>query len=211
MKHIENISALFSKSFVEHPLIETFSAGELKLTSGRLVACDPLITADMPAFLMQFPAGSWPLFVHKERESNCIAYVELVFSETAVAHWEMARCEGQHLKDLAEGEIFGYPVDSGMGCLMDAEAQTALSTLEQQLFQQKGDKFMGLYEEFFHKHFFQEDGAVNQYSVLQPGKDAHADIFAFETGYGEGFYATYLGTDANGIPVKVISEFIEIV
>ena len=55
MTHLKNIAALFNKNFVESPLIETFEAGKIRLTTGRIVACDPLITNDMAAFKINFP------------------------------------------------------------------------------------------------------------------------------------------------------------
>ena len=210
MNHIENIKKLFNKDFVESPLIESFDAGNLILTSGKLVASDPLITSEMPAFTTTFPVGEFPVLVHKEIESNCIAYAEIVFSSDEITTWELATSEGQHLTELEEGEIYGFPVESGMGCLMDFETQEHLNLLEQHLFKRKGDDFTGIYEEFFHEHFFQEEGAVNQYAFLKPHEEKPGNLFAFETGYGEGFYASYIGFDKNNVPVKVVSEFVEI-
>ena len=210
MNHIENIKKLFNKDFVENPLIETFEAGNLILTSGKLVASDPLITSEMAAFTTTFPVGEFPVLVHKEIESNCIAYTEIVFSGAEITSWELATSEGQHLTELEEGEIYGFPVESGMGCLMDYETQENLNLLEQHLFKRKGDDFTGIYEEFFHEHFFQEEGAVNQYAFLKPNDEKPGNLFAFETGYGEGFYASYIGFDKNNVPVKVVSEFVEI-
>ena len=210
MNHIENIKKLFNKDFVENPLIESFEAGNLILTSGKLVASDPLITSEMPAFTTTFPVGEFPVLVHKEIESNCIAYAEIVFSSDEITTWELATSEGQHLTELEEGEIYGFPVESGMGCLMDFETQENLNLLEQHLFKRKGDDFTGIYEEFFHEHFFQEEGAVNQYAFLKPHEEKPGNLFAFETGYGEGFYASYIGFDKNNVPVKVVSEFVEI-
>ena len=74
----------------------------------------------------------------------------------------------------------------------------------------KGDDFMGIYEEFFHEHFFDENGAIDQFAFLKPNDDKKGNIFAFETGYGEGFYASYIGFDEENIPVKMVTEFIEI-
>lgn len=210
MNHLENISKLFSKDFVESPLLETFDAGKLYLPTGQLVACDPLVTSDMPAFIQKFPTGAFPIFVHKERESNCVAYVEIVFSQTKVVSWEMATIEGQNISDLKEEEIFGYPVESGMGCFMDADTQNELSRLEQRIYKRKGVDFMGLYEEFFHAHFFDENGAIDQFALLKPSDTKPGNIFAFETGYGEGFFGSYIGFDEQKMPVKVITEFIEI-
>ena len=60
MKHLENIQKLFTKNFVENPLIESFDAGKINLPSGKLVACDPLITNDMKEFKIHFPQGEFP-------------------------------------------------------------------------------------------------------------------------------------------------------
>lgn len=211
MKHLGNLHQLFAKNFVEHPLIETLEVGNINLPTGKLVACDPLITSEMPSFQIEFPIGEFPILVHKERDSNCVAYVEIVFIPSTVVRWELAICKGQHMHDLKEGEIYGYPVESGMGCFMDVETQECLNRLEKRLFHRKGEEFMGIYEEFFHEHFFQQQGAINQYAFLTPQEDHAGNIFAFETGYGQGFYASYIGFDSNELPVKIVSEFIEII
>ena len=210
MSHIENISKLFSKNFIETPLLETFEAGKIILPTGRIVACDPLITNDMKEFKIHFPEGEFPILIHKEKESNCVAYAEIIFSKSEITAWKMATNEGQNTDDLKDGEIFGYPVERGMGCFMDVETQEDLNLLEQKLFRRKGDDFMGIYEEFFHEHFFDENGAIDQFAFLKPNDDKKGNIFAFETGYGEGFYASYIGFDEENIPVKMVTEFIEI-
>ena len=69
---------------------------------------------------------------------------------------------------------------------------------------------MGIYEEFFHDYFFDEKGAIDQYAFLKPADGHPGTIFAFETGYGEGFYASYIAYDKDHKPVKIITEFIEI-
>lgn len=210
MTHIENIKKLFSKDFVESPLLESFEVGKIYLSSGKLVACDPLITNDMLPFSTEFPKGEFSVMLHKEKESNCVAYAEIIFNTAEIKDWKLATTSGQNLKELADGEVFGYPVESGMGCFMDADTQSSLNELEQKLYHNKGGDFMGIYEEFFHEYFFDENGAIDQYAFLKPS-DAHpGTIFAFETGYGEGFYASYIAYDKNQSPVKIITEFIEI-
>lgn len=210
MTHLENISKLFTKNFVESPLLETFDAGKIHLPTGQLVACDPLITKDMKSFTMPFPTGDFTVLVHKERESHCIAYVEIIFEKDEIATWQLAVTAGQDPAELQKHEVYGYPVDSGMGCFMDVETQDRLNHLENRLFHRKGADFMGIYEEFFHDHFFDENGAIDQYAFLKPDDDRPGNIFAFETGYGDGFYATYIAFGTEGQPLKVVTEFIEI-
>lgn len=210
MTHVENIKKLFSKNFVESPLLESFEVGKIYLSSGKLVACDPLITNDMLPFSTEFPKGDFSVLLHKERESNCVAYAEIIFSNSEITDWKLATTAGQNVKDLASGEVFGFPVESGMGCLMDVDTQNSLNELEHKLYHSKGADFMGIYEEFFHEHFFDENGAIDQYAFLKPSEEHPGTIFAFETGYGEGFYASYIGYDKNQTPVKIVTEFIEI-
>ncbi|NPA10076.1 MAG: DUF4241 domain-containing protein [Chlorobi bacterium] len=210
MTHIENIKKLFSKNFIESPLLESFEVGKIYLSSGKLVACDPLITNDMKPFSITFPKGDFSVLLHKERESNCVAYAEIIFSQSEITDWKLATTEGQNIKDLEEGEVFGYPVESGMGCFMDMDTQNNLNELEQRLYHSKGVDFMGIYEEFFHEYFFDEKGAIDQFAFLKPSENHPGTIFAFETGYGEGFYASYIGFDKNNNPVKIVTEFIEI-
>lgn len=210
MNPIQNIAKLFSKSSMEHPSVESYDAGTIHLSTGKMVACDPLTTQDMQPFEMNFPKGDFPVVVHREKDSHCIAYVEVAFSDAMVTAWQLATTKGQDIKDLKSNEIFGYPVQSGMGCLMDWETQDALNALEQQLYKEKGEEFMGIYEEFFHQHFFDDNGAIDQYASLVPNEQLKNNIIAFETGYGEGFYASYIGLDVQEQPVKLISEFIEI-
>lgn len=210
MTHIENIKKLFSKNFVESPLLESFEVGKIYLSSGKLVACDPLITNDMKPFSTDFSKGDFSVLLHKERESNCVAYAEIIFSQSEITDWKLATTEGQNVKDLAEGEVFGYPVESGMGCFMDVDTQNSLNELEQRLYHSKGVDFMGIYEEFFHEYFFDEKGAIDQFAFLKPSENHPGTIFAFETGYGEGFYASYIAFDKNNNPVKIVTEFIEI-
>lgn len=211
MTHIENIKKLFSKNFVENPLLETYEAGEIYISSGFIVASDPLISPDHSAFQQEFPKGHFPVHIYKETDSNCVAYCEIVFDKNQLAeNWKLALCEGQNLKDLKNEEIYGYLVESGMGSFMDKDAQKSLNQLEKELFDQKGDDFMGIYEAFFHSHFFDENGAIDQFAVLKLYEQKSENMVAFETGYGEGFYASYIGYSKDNQVVKLISEFIEI-
>ena len=123
MQHLENIENLFTKNHIENPLIESFDAGIINLPTGRIIACDPLITNDMKEFKINFPQGQFAVLVHKERESNCIAYVEIVFADEEIVAWKLATTEDQNIDELKGEEIFGYPVESGMGCFMDFETQ----------------------------------------------------------------------------------------
>ena len=210
MSQLDSLKKLFSKNFVESPLIDSFEVGLLHLSSGKIVVCDPVITPDKSAFNQLFPKGNFPIFIHKEKESNCIAYSEVRFGEEDVVDWSLALCDDQNLNDLAEGEIFGFPVESGMASVMDFETQTSLNDLEQELYKKKGVDFLGIYEEYFHPAFYDSQGAIDQFAIMKPYDKKENNMLTFEAGYGEGFYASYIGYDKNNVPQKLITEFIEI-
>lgn len=210
MQYIENIQKLFNKDFVESPLIESFDAGLLHFSSGKIVVCDPILTNDKEPFSVAFPKGNFPIHIHKERESGGVAYVEIVFSQEEISRWEMAICKGQNTQDLSEGEIFGFPVQSGMACVMDADTQEMLNVLEQELYEQKGEAFQGIYEEFFHHHFFDAKGQIADFALLPIKKNEPNNLIAFEAGHGEGFYASYIAWDKDNKPAKLIVELIEV-
>lgn len=44
------------------------------------------------------------------------------FTNEQAIEWELATRAGQELNQLKEDELFGYGVNTGMGCFMDAEA-----------------------------------------------------------------------------------------
>lgn len=210
MSHISSIKKLFSKQFVESPNIDTFEAGRLHISSGHIVICDPVITPDKTAFNQLFPKGDYQVLIHKEKDSNCIAYSEVVFGGDEITNWQLALSDDQDLNDLDEGEIFGFPVESGMAAVMDFETQKQLNALEQELYQKKAADFMGIYEEFFHPHFYDSNGAIDQFAMMKPYETKPENMLTFEAGYGEGFYASYIGYNKDNVPQKLITEFIEI-
>ena len=74
MIHIENIKKLFSRDFVENPLLETYEVGKIHISSGKIVASDALISPDHSAFNQEFPKGDFQVLVHKER---AVSYTHL--------------------------------------------------------------------------------------------------------------------------------------
>jgi hypothetical protein len=88
----------------------------------------------MQPFATEFPKETFSCFTAQERESNCVAYVEIIFSNSEIAEWKMATTAGQ-MKRFADGEVFGYPVESGMGRFMDVDTQNSLNELGAEIIQ----------------------------------------------------------------------------
>ncbi|MEN7367849.1 DUF4241 domain-containing protein [Bacillus safensis] len=59
-----------------------------------------------------------------------VVYALIKFTNEQAIEWEIATRAGQELNELKEDEIFGYGVNTGMGCFMDAEAAQYLQAYE---------------------------------------------------------------------------------
>lgn len=56
-------------------------------------------------------------------------FAVIKFTNEQAIEWEIATRAGQELKQLKEDELFGYGVNMGMGCFMDAEAARTMISI----------------------------------------------------------------------------------
>lgn len=98
--------------------------GHIEITSGHIVACDPFVSEGNQSFMRKVALGKHPILLMVKRlESGDerVAYAMIKFTNEQAIEWEIATRAGQELKQLKEDEFFGYGVNKGMGCFMDAE------------------------------------------------------------------------------------------
>lgn len=176
--------------------------GRLKIVSGKIVACDPLLF-HKKTFEQTVPIGEYPLFVWFDEE-NQIAAAELKLAESTPVRWEMAIKPGQKIEELKEGEIFGYPVDTGLGCFADVEAIINLEKIEAELAEELGEDFISLYDDLVEDVLIQNDDVWGNLEVC---KNSGLNIIMFNSGYGDGFYASYWGFDEEDRIVSLVTDF----
>lgn len=170
--------------------------GNLKVTSGRIIACDPLHVEEYGIpYTYVFPIGEFPvqLAIAKVEDVEMTAFSRIFFSEEPVVKWEMALQQGQAPLPLGGEKIHGYGVDGGMGVLMDEDASKVIDK----------DGLMNddapLYTEM-DKHYHD----TWKYAMYNVGQ---YNVAAFTTGFGDGRYASYIGFDANGKPCRLLTDF----
>lgn len=104
--------------------------GDLVLSTGQVVACDPLVFPETKPFQTIVPPGHYPVFVSvasfARDNDRRIAYALLRFHMGQPVRWELATLAGQDSRSLQEDQFFGYPVDSGTACFMDIDAAAGL-------------------------------------------------------------------------------------
>lgn len=169
---------------------DKIAAGNLKVSSGKIIATDPVTLSDAIAFNEEFPIGEFPVELamaninaNKDRR---VAFARVKFSDKPISKWEFALLPGQTPIPLNSKEIYGYGVDAGLGLFVDQAAKNSLNTL---LDKNWDNIFSEKFEDYLN-YSFQNHNAV-----------------FFSTGYGDGFYATYIGRDSDGKICQLLTDF----
>lgn len=188
-------------------------AGNLVVTSGSIVACDPTCIEDDPQpFAARIAPGLYPVVLSIARFPNGnerVAYATLRVDEQDPARWEIA----SRLGDAPSArDVPCYNVDSGTGCFMDVDALRALLGRAQHDDQDGGaggddaDVEPGpleLVSEAVYAAHVPTWGCANV--ALEP--ETTATVVGFSSGFGDGAYVTYIGYDAGGTPVCFTTDF----
>lgn len=186
-------------------ILKPYKIGELRLTSGKLVACDPLVfLLGTEGFNTDLKPGCYPVILsvayNQNNEEPIVAYAMLRLNEQTPVRWKMATKPGEDLTKLKEGEAFGYYVDSGIGCFMDADAAQVLvdSTLEAETDEEDlTSELDELLEQNTSLGFMWANMCID--------KSTGANVIAFSVGVGDGFYPSYFGYDADNNIVSVVT------
>lgn len=204
----------FSVAFIDGRIVETENSkvtfkthqiGDLVVPSGYIVACDPFVFFDSVAFTKQIPVGTYPVILSVANFNNNdqrVAYAKLQISNEPTINWEMALLPNQDISTLKEDEFFGYPVDAGIGCFMDAEtAMVFLKKLE--------DEVWG--EEYSYSDFMLKEMEKNYVPTWDWGnfrlEEAVGNLITFSSGWGDGAYPSYFGFDTRGNVTSLVTDF----
>jgi len=165
--------------------------GELNFPSGRLVACDIMMSGDSLAFKQAVPPGRYPVFLSDITLSDGdeqTAAAWLRFSDATPVRWDFARWDSR--KQVKEP---AYIVDSGMGAFMSLEAAPLIDACGESL---TDEVYAAMDKEPY-------PGWV---ILPVPGAE-HLNFAVFSPGLGDGVYASYWGFDANDTPVCLLTDF----
>lgn len=175
--------------------------GKLSLPTGQVYACDPFVELcgdDVEAFTVTVEPGAYPVQVARacwEGEYDVrVAAARLVIRDEPALSWELAVCPGQDVAELSDGGFFGYGVDAGAGCFVDASSASVIGDLTE-----NGDD--GPVWDAFEAAEHIAVGAL----VAAPGGEH--DIAVFNSGWGDGAYPTWVGRTAAGDVCCFATEF----
>jgi hypothetical protein len=172
--------------------------GDLNCETGRLIACDPIVMADVRPFVQQFPTGKFPvqLSIATYKTEERVAFSRILFSNEPVARWEFALDSGKQQKSIFDSTFYSYGVDGGMGIFIDSAANHAFS--------EGRKKDVYLWERAFVGEPTKHDHLSWQYGLYN--FQGH-NVATFTTGWGDGHYATYVGYDKEGKICRLLTDF----
>lgn len=189
----------------EQITFSVYSLGELVLTSGKLVACDPLSYPNAQlCFDQQVPTGRYPVKLslatfHHSQEQR-VAYALLILGKQPAVRWELALCPGEDLRQLdPDKKQLGYRVNSGTGCFMDGQAIQRLFPLSDEEFDQFYERLDQALDRTYKDTWDWANLCLDETTGL--------NIMAFHSGWGEGCYPSYWGYDQQGNLVSLITDF----
>lgn len=200
---VETKTELQGKTHTETVPFKIIEAGALKLPSGRICAADPFIAlADAKPFTQMTPAGVFPvrLAVASFPSGGLrAAFARVDFKQAPIARWSTAVIEGQDARTLKDGHIFGYGVDAGTGSFFDPAASKAAAALL--------DTNADAWEAWQTEGEANGPKVVGPYFFLLDLPLGAANAVMFGSGWGDGFYASWFGYDADGNVAALITDF----
>jgi uncharacterized protein DUF4241 len=190
-----DLVALFTDGKRDDATIEVKRVASLYLPTGKIVACDPLVNPDTEPFTREVPVGTYPVDASVARFENQtrVAALRIVFAPGTPVRWELALLPNQDPQALEPGETFGYGVDAGLGCFMDASTRA--------LILERGDTVGDNYYEVLAPEL---DGDFTDHHPIEGRAENCAIAYS---GWGDGIYASYWGFDADGNVLWLVTDF----
>lgn len=182
-------------------------AGELVITTGALVACDPFLAVpDLEPFVTAVPVGRHPVTLcvaeyHKKNKpyDERVALARVDFCKGPVKTWTLATLPGQTLKSLEADQYFGYVSETGTGCFTDARGAQALS-----LALDTDDEFADSLRQALETNY----RVTRSWASRPLDPKTGANVVMFSSGDGAGSYPTFFGHDGKGQVAAVLTDFL---
>jgi len=197
------------------------SAGLLRITSGRVVACDPLVSLQTDAFTQTIPPGAYPVFL--ATHDGDVTHALLRVGEARPVRWAQALLPGEVERP---GRLFRYSVDSGTGSYVDADSARTVRERDDAIRRwcvadtskhvdhadaEAWYAQMAVCEARFGPDLYQQLRAAG----YARGRWANgcvdaatgANLIVFTSGAGDGAYPVFIGYAADGAVVALVTDF----
>jgi len=182
------------------------------LPTGKIFAADPFAFHRIEPFERTVKKGTYAITasvakivpLKKGRPQERVAAVMLRIARGEPAAWVNATRKGQKLGKLEPGFHYGYGVDAGTGCFCDVTAATALAQLDE--LEHANDNWDGWLMAKLSKAMLESKQAWGTGTAITVVA-TKANVVAFSSGWGDGFYGSYWGLSKKGEPLCLVTDF----
>jgi len=205
---------IFENDTIDGIPIELIEIGKLKVPTGKIVVCDPLVTPDMKPLKRDVKIGEYPIKIYVAKTKNSgdrYAIAKLEFNKRKAEKWILAVREGEDINELTEdGDFFGFPVDAGLGSFFDIKSGVEYLKFQEDFLETNPNS--NIYDDLFAEEFkknAKDQNDPNDYgdwiNFQLPNTDLNVTMF--HSGYGDGMYPAYWGIDKNGEITSLVIDF----
>lgn len=210
-----DLDAYFTLKKIGNVKVDLLDIGNVHFPTGKILACDLWNLKDAAeSYFQTIPPGTYPVTICVILNKCRYACVKVSVSDKKPARYETALLGNEKLEELnGSGDYFGFEVDSGMGCIVDAKTQEyyknyLLNFADNDNFSVYDDIFAELLEENCQRAPKYQKICGDWLNWTIPGTDVSIPLFA--AGWGDGVYPCYFGYDKENNVCGVYIQFIDI-
>ena len=156
--------------------------GRLRVSSGRVLATDPLVNLERAPFKRAVPNGDYPVFLSVDHSERAFSYALLQLGPARPVRWH------------PEGSL--VLVDSGTSCFADGETAHEVARRDTP---ENPPLLIDVMDEAGYK--------TNRWANLCIDPESGANLVVFHSGVGDGSYPSYWGFDERGALVALVTDF----
>lgn len=209
----EVLTGAFTPGFVgeadeERYPIRVVRLGEVQISSSRVILVDPFLmsTRDRPLTITA-PPGRYPVdlaVADAGDRGQRVALARLLISEAPPVRWALAVTDEQDPATLTGDDIFGYGVDAGTGAFVDAAVPAWLA---ERYPPSDVDGYSAVVDDWQVRGeaAAPDLGIPYGFALVEPLGPGGAAMFS--SGWGDGYYASWVGYDADDRPVVIVTDF----
>ena len=211
-----NLEELFIKKEIENTKLDILNLGEVNISSGKIVVCDPLAYLDEESipFIQNVNANKYKVSALVLEDEERYAIVKMQITDKKPKYYDLAVTATEELDKIeGEGDFFGFPVDAGMACICDYDFIKDFLEFEDKLIESKNDDY-NRYDDLFAELL--EDNAKkypkyqSEYGDWLNFNLESSNMILFQSGYGDGVYPSYFAYDENDEICALYIVFIDL-